>query len=319
MSNRRGFIKSSAIASIGLISLNQNLYSLQGSSNRKIKISLNPYKVGINCTALELLELAIRYNFDSIIPIVSEFQEMDQKEIDSYLEKMSENRISFDVSGLPLEFRTNKNQFNKGLVTLDNHCKILNKLNVKGFNTWIMPTNNKLTYLKNFKIHKERLKECAKIIGDHGMKLGLEFVGPKTLMSRDQFSFIRTIDELRELIVAINEKNVGYQLDAFHLYCANHSVEDLKFLKKDDIILCEINDAVLGRSRDEQLDNERELPGESGLIDTAPFLNFLNNIGYEGTVNAEPFNKELNKMNNEDAARVTFNSIKSSFENAGIF
>jgi len=24
-------------------------------------------------------------------------------------------------------------------------------------------------------------------------------------------------------------------------------------------------------------------------------------------------------MNNEDAARVTFNSIKSSFENAGIF
>ena len=83
--------------------------------------------------------------------------------------------------------------------------------------------------------------------------------------------------------------------------------------------MCEINDAVLGRSRDEQLDNERELPGESGLIDTVPFLNFLNNIGYEGTVNAEPFNKELNKMNNEDAARVTFNSIKSSFENAGIF
>ena len=223
------------------------------------------------------------------------------------------------MSGLPLQFRTSKNQFNKGLVTLDNHCKVLNKLNVKGFNTWIMPTNNKLTYLKNFKIHKERLKECAKVIGDHGMKLGLEFVGPKTLMSRDQFSFIRTINELRELIIAIDEKNVGYQLDAFHLYCANHSVEDLKFLKKDDIILCEINDAVFGRSRDEQLDNERELPGKSGLIDTAPFLNFLNNIGYEGTVVAEPFNRELNKMNNEDAAKATFNSIKSSFENAGIF
>ena len=74
---------------------------------------------------------------------------MDQKEIDSYLEKMSENRISFDVSGLPLQFRTSKNQFNSGLVTLNNHCKVLNKLNVKGFVTWIMPTNNELTYLKN--------------------------------------------------------------------------------------------------------------------------------------------------------------------------
>ena len=319
MSSRRRFIKSSTIASIGLISLNHNLYSSQGNSDRKIRISLNPGAVGINCTARELLELAIKYNFDSIIPIVKEFQEMNQKEIDNYLEKMSENRISFDVSGLPLQFRTSKNQFDKGLITLNNYCKVLNKLNVKGFNTWIMPTNNNLTYLKNFKIHKERLKECAKIIGNYGMKLGLEFVGPKTLMSRDQFSFIRTINELRELIIAIDEKNVGYQLDAFHLYCANHSVEDLKFLNKNDIIMCQINDAVLGRSRDEQLDLERELPGKSGMIDTAPLLKFLNNIGYEGTVSAEPFNKELNKMNNEDAARITFNSIRSSFENAGIF
>ena len=319
MSSRRAFIKSSTIASIGLISLNQNLYSLPGNSNRKIRISLNPGAVGINCSARELLELAIKYNFDSIIPFVSEFQEMDQKGIDNYIEKMRENRISFDVSGLPLQFRTNKNQFDKGLITLNNHCKVLNKLNVKGFNTWIMPTNNELTYLNNFKIHQERLKECAKIIGDHGMKLGLEFVGPKTLMSRDQFSFIRTINELRELIFAIDEKNVGYQLDAFHLYCANHSVEDLKFLKKEDIIMCQLNDAVIGRSRDEQLDLERELPGKSGLIDTSPFLNFLNNIGYEGTVSAEPFTKELNRMNNEDAAKTTFNAMKSSFENAGIF
>ena len=319
MSSRRAFIKSSTIASIGLISLNQNLYSLPGNSNRKIRISLNPGAVGINCSARELLELAIKYNFDSIVPFVSEFQEMDQEGIDNYIEKMRENRISFDVSGLPLQFRTSKNQFDKGLITLNNHCKVLNKLNVKGFNTWIMPTNNELTYLKNFKIHQERLKECAKIIGDYGMKLGLEFVGPKTLMSRDQFSFIRTINEIRELIVAIDEKNVGYQLDAFHLYCANHSVEDLKFLKKEDIIMCQLNDAVLGRSRDEQLDLERELPGKSGLIDTSPFLNFLNNIGYEGTVSAEPFNKELNGMNNEDAAKTTFNAMKSSFENAGIF
>ena len=78
MSNRRGFIKSSTIATIGLISLNQNLYSLQGNSNRKIRICLNPGAVGIKCTASELLELAIKYNFDSISPIVSEFQDMNQ-------------------------------------------------------------------------------------------------------------------------------------------------------------------------------------------------------------------------------------------------
>jgi len=30
-------------------------------------------------------------------------------------------------------------------------------------------------------------------------------------------------------------------------------------------------------------------------------------------------NKDLNNMDNEEAAKVTFNSIKKSFENAGIF
>ena len=66
----------------------------------------------------------------------------------------------------------------------------MSKINSKGFCRWIMPTSNDFTYLNNFKIHRDRLKECAKMIGENGMKLVLEFVGPKTLMSRDQFSFI---------------------------------------------------------------------------------------------------------------------------------
>ena len=319
MSNRRGFIKSTSIASLGLISMNQSLYSFNGFPSRKIKISLMPGTVGINVNANELLDLAIKNNFNSIYPLINDLKKMSDSEYIEYENKMSKNSISFDISILPVDFSQTETIFNQGLVILKDYCKVMNRIGSKGFCRWIMPTNNDLTYLKNFELHKRRLKECAKIIGDNGMKLGLEFVGPKTLMSRDQFSFIRTITELRELIAEINEKNVGYQLDTFHLYCANHSVDDLKFLKKDDIVMCQVNDAVIGRSRDEQIDLERELPGKTGLIDTAQFLNFLNNIGYEGTVSAEPFNKELNKMNNEDAARVTFNSIKSSFENAGIF
>ena len=319
MSNRRGFIKSTSIASLGLISMNQSLYSFNGFPSRKIKISLMPGTVGINVNAHELLELAIKNNFNSIYPLINDLKKMSDSEYIEYENKMSKNSISFDISILPVDFSQTEIIFNQGLVILKDYCKVMNRIGSKGFCRWIMPTNNELTYLKNFELHKRRLKECAKIIGDNGMKLGLEFVGPKTLMSRDQFSFIRTITELRELIAEIDEKNVGYQLDTFHLYCANHSVDDLKFLKKDDIVMCQVNDAVIGRSRDEQIDLERELPGKTGLIDTAPFLNFLNNIGYEGTVSAEPFNKELNKMNNEDAARVTFNSIKISFENAGIF
>ena len=319
MQNRRGFIKSSSIASLGLISLSQNLYSMDRISSRKMKISLMPGTVGINVNTYELLDLAIKNKFESIYLLINDLKKMSTMELSDYLDKMVSNSISFDVSILPVDFSQTDSVFNNGIKVLKDYCKVMRKIDSVGFCRWIMPTSNNLTYLKNFKIHKERLKECAKIIGDNDMKLGLEFVGPKTLMARDQFSFIRTINELRELISEIDERNVGYQLDTFHLYCANHSIEDLRFLNKDDIIMCQLNDAVNGRTRDEQIDLERNLPGKTGLIDTAPFLNFLQEVGYDRTVSAEPFNKDLNKMNNEEAAKTTYDSIKNSFVNAGVF
>jgi len=319
MQNRRGFIKSSSIASLSLISLSQNLYSMDRLSSRKMKISLIPGTVGINVNTNELLDLAIKNKFESIYPLINDLKKMSTMELTDYLDKMASNSISFDVSILPVDFSQTDSVFNDGIKVLKDYCKVMRKIDSVGFCRWIMPTSNNLTYLKNFKIHKERLKECAKIIGDNDMKLGLEFVGPKTLMARDQFSFIRTINELRELISEIDERNVGYQLDTFHLYCANHSIEDLRFLNKDDIIMCQLNDAVKGRTRDEQIDLERNLPGKTGLIDTAPFLNFLQEVGYDRTVSAEPFNKDLNKMNNEEAAKTTYDSIKNSFVNAGVF
>ena len=319
MQNRRGFIKSSSIASLGLISLSQNLYSMDRLSSRKMKISLMPGTVGINVNTYELLDLAIKNKFESIYPLINDLKKMSTMELGDYLDKMVSNSISFDVSILPVDFSQTDSVFNNGIKVLKDYCKVMRKIDSVGFCRWIMPTSNNLTYLKNFKIHKERLKECAKIIGDNDMKLGLEFVGPKTLMARDQFSFIRTINELRELISEIDERNVGYQLDTFHLYCANHSIEDLRFLNKDDIIMCQLNDAVKGRTRDEQIDLERNLPGKTGLIDTAPFLNFLQEVGYDRTVSAEPFNKDLNKMNNEEAAKITYDSIKNSFVNAGVY
>ena len=44
----------------------------------------------------------------------------------------------------------------------------------------------------------------------------------------------------------------------------------------------------------------------------------LNEIGYDGTVSAEPFNKELNNLNNEEAAKATYQALRESFEKDGV-
>ena len=150
MSNRIGFIKSTSIASLGLISMNQSLYPFDRFSSRKIKISLMPGTVGINVNANELLDLAIKNNFNSIYPMINELKQMSDLEYIEYENKMSNNSISFDVSILPVDFSQTETIFNQGLEILKDYCKIMNKIGSKGFCRWIMPTNNDLTYLKNF-------------------------------------------------------------------------------------------------------------------------------------------------------------------------
>ena len=104
MIKRRGFLKSATIASIGLLSSSQNLYSFKGLTSRKIKISLIPGTVGINVDAHELLDLAVRNNFDSIYPILNDLNKMNDQELTEYQNIMSENNISFDIAILPVDF-----------------------------------------------------------------------------------------------------------------------------------------------------------------------------------------------------------------------
>jgi sugar phosphate isomerase/epimerase len=48
----------------------------------------------------------------------------------------------------------------------------------------------------------------------YGLRLGLEYVGPKTSWSRGRFPFIQTMAEMKELIAEIECDNVGFTLDS---------------------------------------------------------------------------------------------------------
>ena len=51
----------------------------------------------------------------------------------------------------------------------------------------------------------------------------------------------------------------------------------------------------------------------TGVIDLAAFLGALVKIGYDGPVRAEPFNKKLRAMPNEEAMAATAAAMKKAF------
>lgn len=312
--NRRDFLKKTTIASSFAFVPFAGLNAFSMKKERKFKMGLNPGAIGVKLDQNQLLDKAFDYGFESIVAYSGTLAQWSDGQIEEFVGKMKSKNIVWGASGLPMDFRKDEATQRKGLTELPKHAEALQKAGVTRMSTWIMPTNADLTYLENMKQHGERLGEIAKILGHYDIKLGLEYVGPKTLMARDKYSFVHTLAECKELIAATGEPNVGVQLDSFHWFCAGETKADLLSLSKDDIVTVDLNDARSGLKADEQLDGERELPMASGVIDMQSFLDALLEIGYDGPTRAEPFNQELRDMEDEAALKAAADAMKKAFE-----
>ncbi len=215
--------------------------------------------------------------------------------------------------GLPLEFRGGDNAFQDSIKRLPDFAKGLKRAGVTRVGTWITPSHNTLTYMANFRQHARRLREAAKILGDYGLRLGLEYVGPKTSWSRGRFPFIHTMAEMKDLLAEIGCDNVGFTLDSWHWYTAHETAADVLSLRAADVVWCHLNDAPKGIPVDQQVDNRRDLPAATGVIDIAAFLQALAKIGYDGPIVAEPFRPDLGAMPRDQAMEMVAAAMKKAF------
>jgi sugar phosphate isomerase/epimerase len=176
-----------------------------------------------------------------------------------------------------------------------------------------MPASDTLTYRQHFDVAATRLRETARLLHDEGLRLGLEYVGPKTSWASRKYTFVHTLAETRELVDAIGVPGVGYVLDSWHWYLAGDTAEQIRELRGQDVVAVDLNDAPAGIPKEEQRDLSRELPMATGIIPVADFLGALADIGYDGPVRAEPFNKALNQRPAEEAVAATAAAMKKAF------
>jgi sugar phosphate isomerase/epimerase len=144
------------------------------------------------------------------------------------------------------------------------------------------------------------------VLGDYGIRFGIEWVGTKSLRTM-KHDFIHTIPGALELIGAIGESNVGLLFDSFHWYTSKATIDDILALHADQVVLVHIDDAP-DKPVEEQIDNERLLPGE-GIIDLKSMLNALKQIGYDSFISVETFSKELPLLPPKEVAMRTKSAV----------
>jgi len=282
--------------------------------------SLNPGAIGFSVPFTEALELANTYGFEALDLPIRELRELSQQtSLQAIRERFENVHLHPGGWGLPVDFRRDEDTYQAGLAQLASYARIAQELGSPWCTTWLLPFSDQLDYNANMEFHIRRLRPIAQILADHECRLGLEFVGPRTMQQGHRYKFISTIAEALELGNRLGTGNIGLLLDCWHWYTSHGTIDDLKRLTANQVIYVHVNDAPADRAVDEQIDNQRLLPGTSGVIDIARFLQVLDQMGYNGPVVAEPFDAELNALPHRERVKATRDSLSRIWSIAGLY
>ncbi len=274
------------------------------------RLCLSPGSIGVNADQDRALALAAEFGFEAVEPFPRHLARLSFEQMRALLERLRAAGLVWGAAGLPVEFRRDDATFRAGLEALPDQAAALQRAGATRVGTWLSPASRTLTYLQNFRLHAERLRAVARLLADHGLRLGLEYVGTFTSRAGARFPFVHNLAETRELIAEIGTGNVGVILDSWHWWQADETGDDLLTLRAEDVVSVDLNDAPAGVPKQQQVDNRRELPAATGVIDLAPFLHALDRLGYDGPVRAEPFNAALNALDDATACAATIAALR---------
>lgn len=314
--NRRNVLSAAAVTTTaGALSLVPGSRVLGATAaKRKFTVDLRWGSIGVRANQRQAIDLAAKHGFESVAASPHDLSKLSDAESEALVGDMKSRGLVWGSSGLPVEFRRDEARFKDDLSKLPDLAAAARRAGVERMGTWIMPCHDQLTYVANFRMHATRLREVAKILKDNGIRFGTEYVGTSTLRNSKRYPFLHTMAETADLHAEIGVDNMGFVLDSWHWYTAGETADDIRKLDNQRVVGCDLNDAPVGRTVDQQIDQERELPAATGVIDLKSFLQALVDIGYDGPMRAEPFNQTLNRMENDEACAATSKSIHKALE-----
>jgi len=281
--------------------------------------NLSTGAIGISANMQEGLELAKNAGFEGLDINIGEAHQLAEEHSVQYVKDLwSDAGIKMGGWGFGVNWRGSDSDYYAGLGQLPQRAEFAAELGCFRTNCVVGPSSNDMTFQENWDFTVKRLRSVAEILKDYGHSLGLEFIGPATSRKGAKHLFAYSMDAMLGLAAAIGTGNVGLLFDTWHWYTCHSTLDDVRKLSASDVVYVHINDAPDGIETNEQIDNIRCLPAETGVIPLTELMQILAEIGYDGPVTPEPFSKKIGEMEPTDAAKATAESLDQVWENAGL-
>jgi sugar phosphate isomerase/epimerase len=290
---------------------------------RNVKIqpmipSLSPVTAGGQLSLAEQVALCARVGFAGL---ETDLRAAMQMGVEPARELFAANGVAPVSFGLPVEWRKDDDTFQHGLQALPTLAAFAQQLGISRCVTWVMPTGGQPVE-EYSATTLERWTPIARILAEHNIWLGLEFLGPQQFRTKPEQVWFYDIAGGLKVADEVNSRagtsNVGLLLDCWHWYASGGTLMDVASIPVEQIVHVHINDAPRGVALPDLVDNVRELPGATGEIDLTGFLKTLQALGYNGPVAVETFSERLNSLSPEEAAALASQHVRDAWLSAGL-
>ena len=258
----------------------------------------------------EFAELAARTGYPGTDVMLGPAMAQGAEATNTLLKQLSLRPAVLDF---PVDFRKDDSTFEKSVAELDKAAQFAAAIGCPRMMTYILSSSD--TPKEDLRAtYKKRFQASAAILAQHGVRLGLEFLGPLHIRKQFRYEFIWRMPEMLAFAKECGP-NVGLQLDSWHWHHAGATTKDIVDAGRHRIVHVHFNDSPSlppAQIRDDQ----RLLPGE-GIIDLVGFLRALQQIGYKDALSVEVFGRMDNETP-ERAAKFGLEASLSVFKKAGI-
>jgi sugar phosphate isomerase/epimerase len=268
--------------------------------------ALSGHAIGVKAPFQEMVALAKEGGFEGVELGLHEIADLG---VEKAKEILSQAGLVPAGGGLPVNYKEDEASYHKGMQDLPRLAGVAAAIGCDRINTFIWPCSDELTFKENYRKHVDRLRPAAQVLADHGCRLSMEFLAPRSIRKDARYNFVYNMDAMLTLCATIGD-NVGLLLDCWHLHMAGQTNEDVARLDDSDIVYVHVNDAPVGLSTDEVIDTVRCMPAETGVIDITGFMQALEKVSYSGPVLVEPFSERINSLSPQEAIRETADSLK---------
>ncbi len=281
--------------------------------------SLNTGAIGIRNHSLEqTLALAQRCGYGGVDFSIREAAQLaDEHGMVGLSDLFARYEMKPGIWGLPVNWQGD--DWEADVDQLPALAQVAQELGALCTTTWCPSHSPTRDFDENFEWHRLRYTRIAEALLPCGVRLGIEFIGPKTFPPPGNFLFIQDMPGMLRLCAAVGTGNVGLLLDAYHLFTSGGSMSDLESLSKENVVAVHVNDAPEGLTLETYQDLDRRLPTETGVIDLAGFMQRLDAMGYEGPVTCEPFSARTNAIEDPlEAAQLVAAHMQRMWQQAGL-